>query len=294
MKKLFISILASAAILFAGHMNSQEKFNSDPKIDASKNAPSNPPRLKFVNDGSEAASSFFAGQDVMEEMLQITIKGTDDQKAEQIKKMVPLIKKAISYYSDAAIKNKNWELLALIQMGNLYLIMAEKIKNQERRAKTEDEQLAEKIAILQQLPGYYDLARPIFQKALDQAREQGLRNEYTQALEAYYIQTYYNNCDLFRNVADAFNNAPLPDSTEIVAQYIAEGKAKSDAIKATREDFKAYREELNEKNKQAKEMAIPYCTTGIKAAKHYEIKNSQVNQLYKLLGILDPNNSLLR
>jgi hypothetical protein len=80
MKKLFISILASASILFAGPSNSG--------IHASKNAPSNPPQLKFVNDGSEAASSFFAGQDVMEEMQQITIKGTDNQKAEQIKKMV--------------------------------------------------------------------------------------------------------------------------------------------------------------------------------------------------------------
>ena len=185
-------------------------------------------------------------------------------------------------------------MLALIQMGNLFFIMAEKTKNQERRAKTENEQFAEEIAILQQLPGYYDQARPIFQKALDQAREQGLRNEYTQALETYFIQTYYNECDLFRSVADAFNNAPLPDSAEIVAVYIAEGKAKPDAIKAAREELKAYREELNEKTKQAKEIAIPYCTTGIKAAKHYGIKNSQVNQLYKLLGILDPNNPLLR
>ena len=286
MKKLFISILASASILFAGPSNSG--------IHASKNAPSNPPQLKFVNDGSEAASSFFAGQDVMKQIQQITIKGTDDQKAEQIKKMVPLIEKAISYYSDAAIKNKNWELSALIQMGNLYLIMAEKIKNQERRAKTEDEQFAEKIAILQQLPGYYDLARPIFQKALDKAREQGLRNEYTQALEAYYIQTYYNICDLFRSVADTFKNAPLPDSAEIVAQYIAEGEVKPDAIKAAHEELNGYREELKKKNKDAKELAIPSCTTGIKAAKHYEIKNSQVNQLYKLLGILDPNNPTLR
>ena len=282
MKKLFISILAAASILFAGPVNSHKEPNS------------NPPRLKFVNDGSEAASSFFAGQDVMEQMQQITIKGTDEQKAEQIKSMVSLIEKAMSYYSAAASKSKKWELSALIQMGNLYLVMAEKVKNQERRAKTEDEQFAEEIAILQQLPGYYNLVRPIFQKALDQAREQGLRNEYTQALEAYYIQTYYNNCDLFRSVADTFKNAPLPDSTEIVAQYIAEGKAKSDAIEATREEFKAYREELNEKTKQAKEMAKPYCTTGIKAAKHYGIKNSQVNQLYKLLGILDPQNPFLK
>lgn len=293
MKKLFISILASASILFAGHVNSQEKINSNPRIQVNKKIPNNPSQLIFANDGSEAASSFFSGQDIMKQMLQIKIKGTEEQKAEQLKKLVSLIEKAIQYYTDAR-KDKNWYLPASIQIGNLYLIMAEKIKNQERNAKNEEEQFAENLAILQQLPFYYDQVRPIFQKALDQAREQGLRNEYTQALEAYYIQVYYNECDLFRNVADAFNNAPLPDSTEIVAQYIAEGKAKPDAIKATREEFKAYREELNEKNKQAKEIAIPYCTTGIKAAKHYEIRNSQVNQLYKLLGILDPNNSLLR
>jgi hypothetical protein len=99
---------------------------------------------------------------------------------------------------------------------------------------------------------------------------------------------------LFRSAADTFKNAPLPDSAEIVAEYIAEGKAKPDAIKAAHEELKEYREELKKKNKDAKEFAIPYCTTGIKAAKHYEIKNSQVNQLYKLLGILDPKNPFLR
>lgn len=274
MKKLFIFILASASILFAG--------------------PSNLPKLKFVNDGSEAASSFFAGQDVMKQMQQIKLKGTEKQKAEQINNMASLMEKAMSYYSAAASKSKKWELSALIQIGNLYVIMAEKVKNQERRAKGADEKFAEEIAILQQLPFYYDQARPIFQKALDEAREQGVQNEYTQALEAYYIQTYYNECDLFRNVAEAFNNAPLPDSTEIVAEYIAEGKAKPVAIKAAHEDLEGYREELKKKNKDAKELAIPYCTTGIKAAKHYGIKNPQVNQLYKLLGILDPNNPNLR
>lgn len=294
MKKLFISILASASILFAGHVNFQGGSNSNPEIHASKKAPSNQPQLKFVNDGSEAASSFFSGQDIMKQMLQIEIKGTEKQKAEQVKKLVSLIEKAMSYYSAAASKSKKWKFSASIQMANLFLIMAEKVKNQERRAKTEKEQFAEEIAILQQLPFYYDQARPIFQKALDQAREQGVQNEYTQALEAYYIQTYYNECDLFRNVAEAFNNAPLPDSTEIVAEYIAEGKAKPVAIKAAHEDLEGYREELNKKYKEAKEIAIPRCTTGIKAAKHYGIKNQQVNQLYKLLGILDPNNPNLR
>jgi hypothetical protein len=294
MKKLFISILASASILFAGHVNFQGGSNSNPEIHASKKAPSNQPQLKFVNDGSEAASSFFAGQDVMKQMLQIEIKGTEKQKAEQVKKLVSLIEKAMLYYSVAASKSKNWGLPASIQMANLYLILAEKIKNQERRAKGADEKFVEEIAILQQLPSYYDQAMAIFKKRLDEAREQGVQNEYTQALEAYYIQTYYNECDLFRNVAEAFNNAPLPDSTEIVAQYIAEGEAKPVAIKAAHEDLEGYREELKKKNKDAKELAIPRCTTGIKAAKHYGIKNPQVNQLYKLLGILDPNNPNLR
>ena len=107
MKKLFISILASASILFAGPTNSQKEPNS------------NPPQLKFVNDGSEAASSFFAGQDVMKQMQQINLKGTEKQKAEQINNMASLMEKAMSYYSAAASKSKKWELSALIQMGNL-------------------------------------------------------------------------------------------------------------------------------------------------------------------------------
>ena len=107
--------------------------------------------------------------------------------------------------------------------------MAAKIREQELNGKTDEEQFAERIGIVQQLPGYYDQAQPIFQKNIDLARDQGFYNADVIAAEEGYIEMYYQGCAVFVEVGDAFAKSPLPDSVEIVTQYVEyEGMTKED------------------------------------------------------------------
>jgi hypothetical protein len=95
-------------------------------------------------------------------------------------------------------------------------------------------------------------------------------------------------------VADAFANSPLPDSASIVKEYVEyEGMVKEDAMEAVHEDLEAYREELTNRSNGAKELAIPQCATGIKAAAHYGIENQWTEKLFELLKSLDENNETL-
>ena len=99
---------------------------------------------------------------------------------------------------------------------------------------------------------------------------------------------------MFVEVADAFANSPLPDSASIVQEYVEyEGMAKEDAVEAVHEDLEAYREELTNRSNGAKELAIPQCATGIKAAAHYGIENQWTEKLFELLKSLDENNETL-
>jgi predicted RNase H-like nuclease (RuvC/YqgF family) len=57
--------------------------------------------------------------------------------------------------------------------------------------------------------------------------------------------------------------------------------------------LEAYREELTNRSNGAKELAIPQCATGIKAAAHYGIENQWTEKLFELLKSLDENNETL-
>ena len=147
---------------------------------------------------------------------------------------------------------------------------------------------------MQQLPNYYEQARPIFQKNIDLARDQGFYNKDVIEAEEGYIEMFYQGCAVFVEVADAFANAPLPDSAQIVAYYVAEeGMTKEDAMEAVHEDQEAYREELANKSDASKQLAIPQCATGIKASAHYGIDNQWTAKLFETLRGLDEANEVL-
>jgi hypothetical protein len=175
-------------------------------------------------------------------------------------------------------------------MGMLFVTMAAKIREQQLNGKKEEEKFAERIGIVQQLPAYYEQARPIFQKNIDLARDQGFYNKDVIAAEMGYIEMYYQGCAVFVEVADAFASSPIPDSALIVREYIGQGMVKDDAITAAHEDLEAYREELNNRSDAAKQLAIPQCATGIKASAHYGIDNEWTTKLYETLRKLDENN----
>jgi hypothetical protein len=152
----------------------------------------------------------------------------------------------------------------------------------------------ERIQVVQQLPSYYEQARPLFQTNVDLAREQGYWNPDVVAAQDGYIEMFYRDCANFYEVGKAFGEAPLPDSAAIVREYIQdEGMVKDDAIAAAHEDLEAYREELQNKSQSAKQGALPRCASGIKASAHYGIQNKWTDSLFTLVGKIDSENEVL-
>ncbi|MCR5377973.1 MAG: tetratricopeptide repeat protein [Fibrobacter sp.] len=252
-------------------------------------------QIKNADPGVPAEAAFFLGEYEYHKMEPIVIKGKEKDKAKVIKQLVEILQKAMSQYSKSATyASEKWTFRATNKMGMLFVTMAAKIREQELNGKKEEEKFAERIGIVQQLPSYYEQARPIFQKNIDLARDQGFYNKDVVEAEEGYIEMYYQGCAVFVEVADAFASSPLPDSAAIVKEYVEyEGAVKEDAIEMAHEDLEAYREELNTRSDGAKQLAIPQCATGIKASAHYGIDNQWTAKLFELLKSLDENNETL-
>ncbi len=252
-------------------------------------------QIKNADPAVPAEAAFYMGEKEYNKMLALAIKGKDKEKAKIIKQLVDFLQKAMSHYSKSATyASEKWTFRATNKMGMLFVTMAAKIREQELNGKKDDERFAERIGIVQQLPSYYEQARPIFQKNIDLARDQGFYNKDVVEAEEGYIEMYYQGCAVFVEVADAFANSPLPDSAAIVKEYVEyEGMAKEDAIEAAHEDLEAYREELSNRSNGAKELAAPQCATGIKASAHYGIDNQWTAKLFELLKTLDEANEVL-
>ena len=252
-------------------------------------------QIKNADPGVPAEAAFYLGEHEFHKMDPYVLKGKEKEKAKTIKTLVEILQKAMGHYSKSATyASERWTFKATNKMGMLFVTMAAKIREQELNGKKEEERFAERITVVQQLPSYYEQARPIFQKNIDLARDQGFYNQDVIEAEEGYIEMYYQGCAVFVEVADAFANSPLPDSAAIVKEYVEyEGAVKEDAIEMAHEDLEAYREELNNRSNGAKELAVPQCATGIKASAHYGIDNQWTAKLFETLKSLDENNETL-
>lgn len=246
-------------------------------------------QIKNADPAIPAEAAFYLGENEFKKMEPIVLKGKEKDKAASIKQLVAILQKAMAQYSKSATyASEKWTFRATNKMGMLFVTMAAKIREQELTGKKVEEQFAERIGIVQQLPSYYEQARPIFQKNIDLARDQGFYNADVISAEEGYIEMYYQECAVFVEVADAFANSPLPDSAAIVKEYVEyEGMVKDDAIAAAHEDLEAYREELAGRSSAAKEAGVPRCATGIKASAHYGIDNAWTAKLFETLKGLD-------
>lgn len=252
-------------------------------------------QIKNADPTVAAEAAYYLGESQYQKMTPIALTGNDKAKAASVKKLMEYLKSAMSYYAkSAAYASEKWTFRATNKMGFLFVTMATKIREQELSSKTDEEKFAERIGIVQQLPSYYEQAMPIFQKNIDLARDQGFYNADVVAAEEGYIEMYYQGCAVFIEVADAFAKSPLPDSTSIVKEYMQnDGMTKDDAAAAAGDDLQAYRDELANRSKAAKDAGIPRCATGIKASAHYGIDNQWTKKLYDALQSLDTANEAL-
>lgn len=253
-------------------------------------------QIKNADPGVPAEAAYYLGEMEYAKMEPIEVTGKQKSKDAAIKKLNEILKAAVGHYSKSATyASEQWTFRATNKIGYLFVTMATKIREQELNGKTDEEKFAERIGIVQMLPGYYEQAQPIFQKNIDLARDQGFYNADVIAAEEGYIEMYYQGCAVFVEVGDAFAKSPLPDSVEIVTQYVEyEGMTKEDAEMAAGEDLQAYREELASRSQAAREAAVPRCATGIRASEHYGIDNQWTQKLYDMLRDLDDQNEALQ
>jgi TolA-binding protein len=258
-------------------------------------------QLQNSDPAFAAEASFMLGEVEKATMNPLVIKGNDKAKLDMIKRLMGILQGATKHYAKSAeYASEKWTFRAKNRIAELFVSVAAKVREQEldvrdKKGKVDKERLfVERIQVVQQLPSYYEQARPLFQANIDLAREQGYYNPDVVAAQDGYIEMFYRDCQNFDEVGNAFAEAPLPDSAAMVREYIQdEGMAKEDAIFAVHEDLEAYREELQNKSQTAKQGALPRCASGIKASAHYGIKNNWTDSLFVLVRKIDAENEVL-
>ncbi|MDR0518015.1 MAG: tetratricopeptide repeat protein [Fibromonadaceae bacterium] len=248
-----------------------------------------------------AEAAFMLGEFEKATMNPLAIKGNEKAKLDMIKKLMAILQGATKHYAKSAeYASERWTFRAKNRIAELFVTVAAKVREQEidardKKGKVDKEKLfVERIMVVQQLPSYYEQARPLFQANIDLAREQGYYNPDVVSAEEGYLEMFYRDCANFDEVGNAFAEAPLPDSASMVKEFIQEeGMVKEDAINATHEDLEAYREELNNKSQAAKQGALPRCASGIKASAHYGIQNNWTDSLFTLVRKIDSENEVL-
>ncbi|MCL2260401.1 MAG: tetratricopeptide repeat protein [Fibromonadales bacterium] len=271
-------------------------------------------QLKNPDPTFAAEAAFMLGEFERVTMNPLVIKGNEKAKADMIKRLMAILQGATKHYTKSAeYTSEKWTFRAKNSIAELFRMVSAKVREQEidatRRDRkgnpildpktkkpTEDKEklFVERIQVVQQLPTYYEMARPLFAANIDLAREQGYYNPDVVAAQDGYIEMFFRDCQTFYDVGNAFAEAPLPDSAAMVKEYIEyEGMAKEDAIFAVHEDLEAYREELDNKSQTAKQGALPRCASGIKAAAHYGIKNKWTDSLFALVKRIDAESEIL-
>ena len=259
--------------------------------------------VQFSNsDPSFAAeAAFMLGEFERVSMNPLAVKGNDKAKLDMIKRLMGILQSATKHYAKSAeYASEKWTFRAKNRIAELFVAVSSKVRDQEidirdKKGKVDKERVfVQRLQVVQQLPSYYEQARPLFQTNIDLAREQGYYNPDVVAAQDGYIEMFYRDCQTFDEVGNAFAEAPLPDSATMVKEYMDyEGYVKEDAVDAVHEDLKAYREELMEKSQTAKQSALPRCANGIKAAAHYGIKNRWSDSLFILVRKIDSESELL-
>ncbi len=254
-------------------------------------------QIKNADPAVPAEAAYFLAEQEFVKMQPMGIKGKEKDKEKALKDLMKVLGGAMTQYAKAAeFASEKWTFRATNRMGELFVTIAAKIREQEINSKSDEETFAERITIVQQLPSYYEQARPIFQKNIDLAREQGFYNQDVVAAEEGYIEMFYQDCAVFFEVGDAFANAPLPNRNDIVAEYMdSEGDAmtKEDAEMAADEDLEAYKAELESKMTAARVAGLPKCATGIKASAYYGIENKWTGKLFELVKATDSTHEVL-
>ena len=270
--------------------NEHDKLQPNLPTDSTSNITA--PSLKTVtvsDDGSSEAKEYFRGMEKADFLERYKTHGT-----ENLKEMADTIQKGIQHF-DLAAKSDKWFIPATIQKGNLYLIAAKSLKNQECMDMEQLDLIVETLSIIQQTIAYYGQAQTIFQQGIDTARKKKLKGEAVQIQEEYYINTYFEECNAYWEMATLYQEAPLPDSAAVVKEYVEYDRVPmEDAIEMTHEDLEAYREELSSKFRDAKSKAILACESGIQEAQKYNLENGQVEATKGLLWLLDPENLALQ
>jgi tetratricopeptide (TPR) repeat protein len=254
-----------------------------------------------ADPGAPAEAAYRLGLSEKSKMDAVEIKGNARAKQKTIQDLTGLLGKATQYFVKSATYNhEQWTFKATNEMGYLFVMMAEKVRNQEV-AGSLDEQFAERIGIVQGLPSFYEKGREFFQKNIDVAREQGYYNADVVTAENGYIEMFYRDGRTFAELGEAFRKAPVPDISRVPEDDIIyelydlgfEDEEISESGNPRKLWSDHYRNTLNEKAEMAEQGGTPRYENCIRAAQFYQIKNEWVDKCRASLNEVDSGSEVL-
>ena len=252
-----------------------------------------------ADPGIPAEASFKLGEFESAKMDEMSVEGNAKAKAKDIAGLTKILQKSMELFGNSATYNsEKWTFKATNEMGNLFVTLAQKVRDQEIKG-SEEEVFAERIGVVQTLPSFYEQSQPLFKKNIDVAREQGYYNKDVITAEDGYIEMFYRNGHTFEELALAFEEAPVPDISGLSDDIIIEelyNMGFEDSVIDNGDPKELwtehYRNTLFEKAEAARQGATPKYETCIQAAEFYGIQNEWTTKCQTELGNINPDSPL--
>ena len=252
-----------------------------------------------------AEAAFMLGEFEKSKMTPVVIKGKEKQKKKIIDQLTKDLQEAVKHYSKSVSYNsEKWTFKATNEMGNLFVILSDKIKNQDLTGLNKEEKFGKKIEIVQSLPSFYESARSLFEKNIQIAREQGFYNKEVINAEEGYIEMWYKDAGTYLFVAEALRASEVPNirsgANQIPKDALIDelvnnmGYTKKEVSKDPYKVWEdQYRAQVEEKAQGFEDLALPVFASGIEASAHYKVDNKWTAKIHEDLIKINPDHEAL-
>jgi len=202
-----------------------------------------------------AKSYFKQGEILYKAFTDISLKGTKQQVAANLKAKEEALKNAAGPYAKSIeLGVEEWTLRSTFKIGMGFVDFADAIEDQSIEGSTE-QKIGAKIKILQGLQKYYESALKYFQKNIEWSYDQNIAGEFVNKSMDMFMKVLFLRANTLEKVGVIIKTSPVPKDL-------------------SKEDKQAYIEVLEEKALEFMDKALPLYEQAIKVAADMGIAES--------------------
>jgi tetratricopeptide (TPR) repeat protein len=228
-----------------------------------------------MNVEAVAKSYYMQGEILYKIFLDISLKGSKQQVANNLKAKEEALKNAAGPYAKSIeIGVEEWTVRSTYKIGMSFVDFAMSIEDQSIEGSSE-QKIAGKIKILMGLQRYYENSLKYFQKNIDWAYDQNISGDFVTKSMDMFMKVLFLRANSIEKVGIILKTSPVPKDL-------------------SKEDKQAYMEVLEEKSLEAMDKALPLYEQAIDAAAQMGIdKSPWLDKIKERIQEINPSSQAL-